>query len=212
MSTPDRAQRPALDGAVRQRGLSLLELLMFIIIVSIGVVALLAVFTTTVRKSTDPLIQKQMLAIAESLLEEVQAKPFTYCDPDDANARTSNQAVVGAGTLLCATTAQNNNLTKPAGESRTNAANPFDNVADYGGTTGTITINPISDITGTALAGLAGYSAQISIAAQALGTIAATDADSAPQSLRITVAVTGPGSNSLSLEGYRTRYAPNSVP
>lgn len=219
MCIPDRAVCPGSRANVtafiwraRQRGISLIELIMFIIIVSIGVVALLAVFATTSRKSSDPVIQKQMLAIAESLLEEVQSKPFTYCDPDDANATTAAQAVVGAGTALCATSAQSNNLTQPAGETRTNPLNPFDNVADYGGTTGTTTINPISDVTGTAISGLGAYNAQISIAAQALNNIAANDGDGAPQSIVITVRVNGPGNSNLTLEGYRTRYAPNSVP
>jgi|KBSMisStaDraftv2_1062788.scaffolds.fasta_scaffold04903_14 MSHA pilin protein MshD len=220
MSTPDpivrlggQANVISLSPPIRQRGISLVELIMFIIIVSIGVVALLSVFSTTVRKSGDPLVQKQMLAIAESLLEEVQSKPFTFCDPDDANAWTATRAVVGAGPTLCATTAQSNNLTQPLGETRTSTTNPFDNVADYGGTTGTTTISPYSDITGgAAIAGLGAYSAQISVAAQALGSIAATDADGTPQSLAITVTVTGPGNSSLSLQGYRTRYAPNAVP
>ena len=219
MCIPDRSVCPGTRANVtafiwraRQRGISLIELIMFIIIVSIGVVALLAVFATTSRKSSDPVIQKQMLAIAESLLEEVQSKPFTYCDPDDANATTAAQAVVGAGTALCATSAQSNNLTQPAGETRTNSTNPFDNVADYGGTTGTTTINPISDVTGTAISGLGAYNAQISIAAQALNSIAASDGDGAPQSIVITVRVIGPGNSNLTLEGYRTRYAPNSVP
>lgn len=219
MCIPDRAVGPSTRADVtafirraRQRGISLIELIMFIIIVSIGVVALLAVFATTSRKSSDPVIQKQMLAIAESLLEEVQGKPFTYCDPDDANATTATRAVVGAGTALCATYAQSNNLTQPPGETRTSSTNPFDNVADYGGTTGTTTINTISDITGTAISALGAYNAQISIAAQALNDIAASDGDGAPQSIVITVRVNGPGNSNLTLEGYRTRYAPNSVP
>lgn len=210
---PDRAVRAVRPRPPRrQRGISLIELIIFIIIVSIGVVALLAVFSTTVRKSSDPLIRKQMLAIAESLLEEVQSKPFTYCDPDDANARTATQAVIGVGSTFCATTAQSNNLTQPSTETRTSTTNPFDNVADYGGTTGTTTISPISDVSGNSIAGLGAYSAQISVAAQALGSIAATDGNGAPQSLAITVTVTGPGNSSLTLQGFRTRYAPNSVP
>ena len=84
MSTPDRAACPASQAhatsvlrLARQQGISLIESIRFIIIVSIGVVALLAVFSTTSRKSADPMIQKQMLAIAEALLEEVESKPFT---------------------------------------------------------------------------------------------------------------------------------------
>jgi MSHA pilin protein MshD len=201
MSTPDRvagsarsAQATAGHRAVRQRGISLLELIMFIIIVSIGVAALLLVFNTTLAKSADPMIQKQMLAIAESLLEEVEAKPFTYCDPDDANAASAASA---AG---CATTAEA--MGPEAGETRTSTTTPFDNVNDYGPS---LIINPITDVTGTAVAGLGAYSATIAVAAAALGTVPATD------SLQITVTVTGPGNNNLVLQGYRTRYAPNAI-
>jgi MSHA pilin protein MshD len=202
MFTPDRvavsarsAQATSVHRTARQRGISLLELIMFIIIVSIGVTALLLVFNTTLAKSVDPMIQKQMLAIAESLLEEVEAKPFTYCDPDDANAASAANA---AG---CATTAEA--MGPEAGpETRTSTTIPFDNVNDYGAG---LIINPITDLTGTAIAGLGAYSATIAVAAVALGTVPATD------SLQITVTVTGPGNNSLVLQGYRTRYAPNAI-
>ena len=190
-----------------QAGLSLVELIMFIVIVSVGIAGVLSVLNLTAQKSADPQVRKQMLAIAESLLEEVSLKSFTYCDPNDANAGTATRAVVGAGTTFCATSAQSDNHTQPAGESRTDTTNPFDNVADYGGTTGTTTINPISDITGVANPALAGYSAQISVSGQAFGGVAATDADNTPQSLLVTVTVSR-GGDSLSLSGYRLRYAP----
>ena len=202
MSTPDPVARPAIQAqatsshrAVRQCGISLLELILFIIIVGVGVAGLLLVFNTTLAKSTDPMIQKQMLAIAEALLEEVETKPFTYCDPGDANAASATSA---AG---CATTAEA--MGPVAGESRTSTTAPFDNVDDYGPS---LTVNPITDVTGNAVAGLGAYSATIAVAAAALGTVPATD------SLQITVTVTGPGNNSLVLQGYRTRYAPNALP
>ncbi len=181
-----------------QRGLSLVELVMFIIIVGIGVAGILLVFNVTTKASADPLIQKQMLAIAEALMEEVQAKPFTYCDPDDAQATTATSATVGP--TGCQATVE---ASGPEGETRVNAATPFDNVNDYGPS---VTISPITDITGTPIGGLGPYSANIDVTGSALGGIAAAE------SLLITVTVTGPGSKSLVLQGYRTRYAPNAVP
>jgi len=181
-----------------QRGLSLVELVLFIIIVGVGVAGILLVFNVTTKASADPLIQKQMLAIAEALMEEVQAKPFTYCDPDDAQATTATSATVGP--TGCQATVE---ASGPEGETRVNATTPFDNVNDYGPS---LTINPITDITGTTIGGLGAYTANIAVADSALGGIAAAE------SLLITVTVTGPGSNSLVLQGYRTRYAPNAVP
>ncbi len=196
---PNRSQL----GKVPQRGISLIELIMFIIIVGIGVAGILLVFNVTTKASADPLIHKQMLAIAEALMEEVQAKPFTYCDPDDANAATAlNTAGCAAAVENLGPEAVDTPPTGPA-ETRAGTVRPFDNVNDYGAT---LSISPITDITGTAIGGLGAYSATIAVAGSALGGIAAAE------SLLITVTVTGPGSDSLVLQGYRTRYAPNAVP
>ena len=181
-----------------QRGLSMVELIMFIVIVGVGVAGILLVFSVTTKASADPLIQKQMLAIAEALMEEVQAKPFTYCDPDDSQATTATSATVGP--TGCQATVEG---LGPEGETRVSATTPFDNVNDYGAT---LNISPISDITGTPIGGLGVYSATITVAGSALGGIAAGE------SLLITVTVTRSGTDSITLESYRTRYAPNAVP
>jgi len=60
-----------------QRGFSLIELLVFIVVVGIAVSGVLSVYSLNARSSADPMVQKQALAIAESLLEEVLAKPYT---------------------------------------------------------------------------------------------------------------------------------------
>jgi MSHA pilin protein MshD len=163
----------------------------------------LAAFQISVQKSADPLARKQAIAIAESMLDEVQLMPFTYCDPGDANVHTATGAFVGAGG--CATTVE---AAGPvAGEDRYGTSgHPFDNVLDYAGyNTATETPPGIKDISGAPVAALAGYNVAVTITPTALGTIAATD------SLRIVVTVTGPGNTTATLEGYRTRYAPRST-
>ena len=56
----------------RQAGLSLIELVMFIVIVGVAVAGVLSVMNVTTRHSADPMIRKQAQAIAESLLEEIE--------------------------------------------------------------------------------------------------------------------------------------------
>ena len=180
-------------GLRRERGLSLIELVMFIMVLGLALSALLGLFSQAVQRSADPQIQRQALAIAESLMEEVQLMPFTFCDPDDANVATATSS---AG---CASTAEA--LGPESGETRY-ATPQFDNVNDYNG----FSMSGITDITNTAVAGLSGYSASVSVAADALGSLTAASGEA----LRITVTVTGPGNLSLSLTGYRTRHAPNS--
>jgi len=174
------------------RGLSLIELLIFISVVSIALVALLRVFVQATSSGADPQLQRQALAVAESLLEEVQLMPFTFCDSEDANVETA------ASPAGCAGAAEA--IGPEAGESRSGLP-PFDNVNDYNG----YAMAGIVDLTNTAVAGLAGYSASVAVAPAALNTISAGSGDA----LRITVNVTGPGSTSVTLEGYRSRYAPN---
>jgi MSHA pilin protein MshD len=162
---------------------------------------LFAAFNTITAASADPQVRKQVLAIAESLMDEVQLMPFTYCDPDDANAATA------ASTAGCAVAANNEDLAigPETGETRYNTTTRFDNVNDYHGFA---MAAGIQDITNTTIAGLGAYSASIAItqAGTALGLAANEDA------LRISIAVTGPGSVATTLEGYRTRYAPNTLP
>lgn len=181
----------------RERGVSLVELILFILIVSIGIVGILGVLNLTASRSSDPLIRKQALAIAESLLEEVELMPFTYCDPDDANASTATVAAVGANG--CAATVEA--LGPEAGESRYSATSPFDNVNDYHG----FSMAGIRDLSNTPIAGLAAYSASVSVTNGGLGLASA-------EVLQIAVTVTGPGNEAVTLNGYRTRYAPNRLP
>ena len=46
-----------------QRGLSLIELIIFIVIISVGVLGILSVLNTTAKSSADPMIGKQVLAV-----------------------------------------------------------------------------------------------------------------------------------------------------
>jgi MSHA pilin protein MshD len=170
-----------------QRGLTLVELIVFIVIVGVALAGVLTVLNHTTRHSADPMLRKQALAIAEALLEEVMLQPFTWCDPDDANAATAT------GYAGC-TTAENN-LAAEAGEARASAT-PLDNVNDYNGVMATTNI---------AGGGVATYAANVTVAQSSLNGIAA-DA-----SLLITVSVTA-GGETIQLQGYRTRYSPNTLP
>lgn len=181
--------------STNERGLSLIELLVFIVVVGIAVTGVLSVFSLNARTSADPVVQKQALAIADSLLEEVLAKPYTYCDPDDANVETA------ANVAGCATTPEG--MGPEAGETRYSNLTPFDNVNDYSGFP-TPMVTGIVDPSGNAVPDLNGYTASVQV--QPAG---AFNGIPAGETLLVTVTVIGPGNHSVTLSGYRTRYAPN---
>lgn len=97
-------------------------------------------------------------------------------------------------------------------ETRYSTTLPFDNVNDYHGfDSNTAVPSGIRNIDGTLIAGLEGYRVTVSVTGQALGGIG-NDANGNPQSLLIGVTVAGPGNTTVTLHGYRTRYAPNDLP
>lgn len=65
-------------------GFTLIELIIFIVVVSAGLAGILSVMNTTVKSSADPMVRKQAVALAESVLEEVLQKE--YDDPDNTPA------------------------------------------------------------------------------------------------------------------------------
>ncbi len=59
-----------------QGGFTLIELIIFIVIVGAGLAGILSASTTAVKSTADPLVRKQTIAIAESLLEEILLKDY----------------------------------------------------------------------------------------------------------------------------------------
>ncbi len=198
MCTSDCPANRARVRSITQAGLSLVELIMFIVIVSVGVAGILAVFNVTTRSSADPQIRKQMTAIAESLLEEVSLKPFSFCDPDDPSAALP--ATTSSAGCTGGSNGANDESRLPLGPEAGEAGRAdFDNVSDYNG----LSVSPYSDVSGTSFPG---YAATVAVAQQQLETtIPLAD------SLRITITV-AQGNEALSLSAYRLRYAPRSLP
>ncbi|HEY8100808.1 MAG TPA: type II secretion system protein [Burkholderiaceae bacterium] len=188
----------------RERGLTLIELVMFIMIVSIALVGVLSVLNITSKNSADPQVRKQALSIAEGLLEEVELAHFTYCDPTDASVdRASGANLTATG---CASIVENAGQTglEPVG------SRPYDNVNDYVDAYGTAKTYT-SDANGTNLP--TGYTATVNVVPEALNGIASSGTAANVEVLRITVVVTNTYNNdTITLDGYRTRYAPNYVP
>lgn len=66
----------------RQRGFSLLELILYMVIVGVALAGVLSTFQLASRNSADPMLRKQALTVAEMMLEQILAKSFAN-DPLD---------------------------------------------------------------------------------------------------------------------------------
>ena len=102
----------------RCAGISLIELVVFIVVVAIGIGGVVATYSQYTKSSVDPIVRKQALAVAESLLEEVALQPFTYCDPTDPAVYTATSATAAQCPILPEASGPE------AGQART-GANPF---------------------------------------------------------------------------------------
>lgn len=127
-----------------ESGFTLIELIVAIVIISIGVVGVLAAYISSVKGSADAVVGKQLVSIAEEMMEEVLLKPHAVNGGAPANALTA----CGPGASRAA----------------------FDDIRDYNGyqTTG------ICDIDGGAVSGLSGYGVAVQVQTVNLGGIANT--------------------------------------
>lgn len=187
----------------RQSGVTLVELIMFIVIISVALAGILQIMRFTTANSADPLRRKQALMVAEALLEEVRLAGFTYCDPSSENADTA------ASTAECS-------VKENWGNEAAGALRPYDNVNDYVGASSTPNAafngggGVLLDALGRPM-NLSGYSATVAITPDALGDIGAgAGADS--NALRIRIVVKYDTTESVTLDGYRARYAPTPRP
>ena len=64
----------------RHRGFTLIGLIIFIVVVGVGLAGILTVSNNVVKSSADPMVRKQSMALADSILEEILQKE--YSDPD----------------------------------------------------------------------------------------------------------------------------------
>ena len=158
-----------------QRGLTLIELVIFIVIILVGLAGVLTVLDTTVRGSADPVVRKQALALAEAMLEEVLAKEFQN-DPTGNNAATPALGCTPTTAPACALNTPGNRVN-------------YNDVDDYNTWSQPGNVSAI----GAAPAALARYQVNVAVVPWAL---------SLENGKRVTVTVVS-GTETVTLEGFR---------
>lgn len=130
----------------RVGGFTLLEMVIAIVIISVGLAGVLLAFNTSVRSSADPLIHKQMQAVAEEMMEEILLKPYVVSGTAPANSLKS-----------CG-----------GGSPPSRAA--FDDVSDYNG----YQTSGVCDIDGEVVTGLGEYNVRVIVVGETWQGVANT--------------------------------------
>ncbi|MBL1141747.1 MAG: prepilin-type N-terminal cleavage/methylation domain-containing protein [Proteobacteria bacterium] len=190
-------------------GFSLIELVVAIVVLSIGTTAFITLVINTTKNSIDPQIREQGNAIARAYLEEIMLMQF--CDPDwdpdfdvDANPLTNpqncpvdcNAATLGAGNASACT-----DCAALGTGWGTEARGTYDDICDYDG------LNDIGaiDQTGSAIGGLENYTVDVTIndsGAVGLNGLSGDDGEV----VRIDVDVTHSTGATVKLSSYKTNY------
>jgi MSHA pilin protein MshD len=209
---PMKPRRPGPPSGRRNAGFTLIDVLVMIVMLGVVAGSMTVLFSRLSAQSVQSLRETQAQAAAQGLLAEVMAAPFTFCDPQDARVRLATSASLGG--TGCATAVEG--MGPEPSESRygTTPATRLDNVNDYQGLTlpGPGCAGGLCSANGSLLnppgTPLAGCSAAVTMAAQALPGIAALDTHGRPQALRIQVRLMCPGRADTVAEGLRVRHAP----
>ncbi len=171
------------------QGFTLVELLIIIVVLGIAGATLTMVSARSAQLSASMLREQQAFALANAMLDEIVAMPFTPCDPTPSSCAAPENAAPGP----------------EAGEAR-NGVNGFDNVNDYNGLN--VAVGTLRDVFNNSIAAelptVSNCALRVAVVPQALPLVPATEA------LRITVTVTCPGQmGPVAAETIRVRYAPD---
>ena len=180
----------------RHGGVTLIELVVSIVVISIALSALVLLVSSNTGRSVDPMIQQQASAIAQAYMEEISGRSF--CDPDydaDADPATPLDCPAQCTVSACGSCAG------PAAGLGEGTRAQFDDICDYAALPDT----RVRDHSGSAIPALAQYLVNVNIidAGAQLDTLNSASG----QVLRIDVTVTHPQMPvPVAISGWRANY------
>ncbi len=172
-------------------GFSLLELLVFIVIVSIALLGLVGLFASNVRGSADVLLRQQAIEVAHAYMEMVKHRKWNHATPVGGGCVNTGSGYCPGGPAAVAI--GNDGQARPS----------YDDIDDYNGINeAPMTLAPGGNL--VPVPGLSNYRVQVSVSQPAAGS-ALSGVPAADQRL-ITVTVTAPDGQRIVLNGFRVNF------
>jgi len=182
----------------KQQGVTLIELVISIVVLSIAMVAMMNSFSLSMSHSADPLWRNKTLKLAQLYLDEILAKNYDELTPVGGMPYEANPS--------CAS----------LGENGTEIRATYDDVDDYNGSTGGVTHNPPTSIDGSLDPSYAQFSVRIVISCDGARVGALDDAGASANNhakkITVTVAPFGQsvvsplGENAIVFAAYKGNY------
>jgi MSHA pilin protein MshD len=170
----------------QQKGVTLVELVISIVVLSIAMIALMNAFSVSMSSSADPLWRNKTMKLAQLYLDEILSKAYDHSTPLGGIPFVTTPACTGLG--------------PDAGE--TSRAD-FNDVDDYDG----LTESPPVSLDGTLDSSYASYSVSIAVACAGtdVSALNATGVSNA-QAKKISVTITAPNQSPITFAVYRGNF------
>ena len=165
---------------MRQKGMTLVEMVISIVIISIAMTAMLSAFSTSMGRSADPLWKNKSLKLAQAYLDEILSKKY------DKDTPLGGIPALEAVDISC-------NVAGPAAGARGN----YDNIDDY---------NHLNEapklVTGVNMPGYSDYTVDVSVVCDGTGAGLSNN----NYAKLITVTVTPPNGSAMPFSVYRGNF------
>jgi MSHA pilin protein MshD len=171
-----------------QRGFTLIETIIVIVLVGAMMAGMTSLFMTSVGNSHRPYLRQRTLAVANAFMDEILRKRWNECTP------------IGGGAIDTASNLCPDGVTAiPAIGSDGESRSTYDDIDDYAAITNQ---TPPQDSSGVDMPGYAGYTVDVSVVQPG----ASWNAIPAADVRLITVSVTSSSNETIAVSAYRVNF------
>ena len=80
---------------LNKKGFTLIEIILFIVVFTLGVVGLLTLFFNTLGKTSDPVVRDRGIQVAQSVMEEIFSKKWDELTPNGGDNISVESSTIG---------------------------------------------------------------------------------------------------------------------